>query len=403
MTRIVGITMVRNEQDIIEAFVRYHASFMTHLYVVDHLSTDQTPTILERLVNEGLPLTVSREMASEQRQSEVVTHLARHSLEPHNPDWIVPLDGDELLAANATPVGEIMGGLSANRVATVGWKTYVPTKDDATDKPSLFRRMRHRRSAEDELHRKILIPAPLLADTDLVIEQGNHGLRRPGDNASVRIDSVPAEGLYLAHFPIRGREQLRRKVLIGWPSHVARPARRIAEAFHWQALFERLLEPQPLTDAELSRIALSYSLPDEVAAHAKPVLEPFIGFEPLEELMDWPDADDTETTVASIARATELLAREIAGLKSTLSLENGTDNAALLSQIFELKTAVLESALESRRRDDRFLQLIADQMVEVDRHRREVENLRTELEIMRSSKSWRWTALLRRLEKLRRR
>ena len=53
--------MIKNDGDIVEAFVRHHAMLFDHLVVLDHSSTDNTPTILRALQQEGLPLTVMRD------------------------------------------------------------------------------------------------------------------------------------------------------------------------------------------------------------------------------------------------------------------------------------------------------------------------------------------------------
>ena len=59
--RLIGIAMVRNEADIIEAFVRHNLTVLDALVVVDHGSLDGTGEILALLQREGLPLRVMRD------------------------------------------------------------------------------------------------------------------------------------------------------------------------------------------------------------------------------------------------------------------------------------------------------------------------------------------------------
>ena len=59
MNRIVSITMVKNEADIVESFVRHTLSFSDAMLVMDHRSTDATGRILAALKAEGLPLQVN--------------------------------------------------------------------------------------------------------------------------------------------------------------------------------------------------------------------------------------------------------------------------------------------------------------------------------------------------------
>lgn len=45
----VGVSMVKNEEDIIEAFVRYNLRFLDHILVVDNGSSDSTLLILKKM------------------------------------------------------------------------------------------------------------------------------------------------------------------------------------------------------------------------------------------------------------------------------------------------------------------------------------------------------------------
>jgi glycosyltransferase involved in cell wall biosynthesis len=58
--RLITVTRVRNEDDIVEAFVRHHAVLVDHMILLDDGSTDRTPDILAALTAEGLPISVYR-------------------------------------------------------------------------------------------------------------------------------------------------------------------------------------------------------------------------------------------------------------------------------------------------------------------------------------------------------
>lgn len=53
---LYGAAMVRNEADIVEAFVRHSLTVLDGLLVVDHGSIDGTWKILDARVREGLPI-----------------------------------------------------------------------------------------------------------------------------------------------------------------------------------------------------------------------------------------------------------------------------------------------------------------------------------------------------------
>lgn len=51
--KIVSYTMVNNESEIIESFVRYNYNFLDEMFFVDNGCTDNTVIILHKLMEEG--------------------------------------------------------------------------------------------------------------------------------------------------------------------------------------------------------------------------------------------------------------------------------------------------------------------------------------------------------------
>ena len=96
MNSIVIVSMVRNEADVIESFVRHHLAVVDAIEIVDHASTDGTFEILEKLCAEGLPLTVLRYDGVAQVQAELLTQCMAQAFEA-GADLVLPLDGDEFL------------------------------------------------------------------------------------------------------------------------------------------------------------------------------------------------------------------------------------------------------------------------------------------------------------------
>jgi len=94
--RLVGVAMVRNEADIVEAFVRHNMTVVDALTVVDHGSVDGTTEILSALRAEVLALTVEPESELAQHQPEVLTRVARTAF-GRGADVVFPLDADEFL------------------------------------------------------------------------------------------------------------------------------------------------------------------------------------------------------------------------------------------------------------------------------------------------------------------
>jgi len=75
--KLVAVAMVRNEEDIVEAFVRHNLSVLDGMIVVDHGSADRTLAVLNALCAERLPLVVLRSDAAGYLQAEITTTAAR--------------------------------------------------------------------------------------------------------------------------------------------------------------------------------------------------------------------------------------------------------------------------------------------------------------------------------------
>ncbi len=89
--------MVRNESDIIEAFVRHNLTRLDGLFIVDHGSADDTVRILASLAREGLPVSVLANTMPGYAQVEITTLLVRHAFARTPADFVFPLDADEFI------------------------------------------------------------------------------------------------------------------------------------------------------------------------------------------------------------------------------------------------------------------------------------------------------------------
>src|SRR3954452_21266957 len=102
--KFIAISRVKNEVDIIEAFVRYHARYFDKLIILDDGSTDGTVDVLKSLRAAGLPLVLLQEAAVGYVQSDYMTKLLHMAVSQLGADWVAPLDADEFL--------ELKGGMT---------------------------------------------------------------------------------------------------------------------------------------------------------------------------------------------------------------------------------------------------------------------------------------------------
>ena len=97
MTHIIAITWARNEEDILETFIRHNAPYIDRMIIVLHRSIDSSKDILLKLIQEGYPLEIAENNTYAYRQSAALTTLMHEISHRKNPDWILPLDADEFL------------------------------------------------------------------------------------------------------------------------------------------------------------------------------------------------------------------------------------------------------------------------------------------------------------------
>jgi hypothetical protein len=94
--RLVGISVVRDEEDILEAFARHNLRYLDHLHVVAHRCRDGSEQILHSLRNEGLAVSIVRRHNEALRKADWLNELADQSFS-EGADAVVPLDADEFI------------------------------------------------------------------------------------------------------------------------------------------------------------------------------------------------------------------------------------------------------------------------------------------------------------------
>lgn len=194
-----GVSMVKDEADVVVGVMRHMADEVDHILVADNNSTDGTRDMLDTLSRE-LPMTVVDDPDPAYYQSQKMTQLANQA-HGMGAQWIVPFDADELWYS---PHGRVKELLATTRksVITADLYNHFATALDLED-PDPFRSLIWRQ------RRPMTLPKVAVRwDPAAVIHQGNHGVSHPhGDR--------PGIGLEIRHFPYRNSEQFVRKALNG--------------------------------------------------------------------------------------------------------------------------------------------------------------------------------------------
>jgi hypothetical protein len=201
--KLVAVSIVKNEADVIEAFVRHTGAWVDEHLIFDHDSTDGTREILSELVREGAALRLFGGTALANLQQDRSNHLARLAFSDMAADWVLPLDADEFLVSlDRTTLESALTRAPVDQPVSVALINYSPTTVDDAGETNPVKRIRHRQHGPASTH-KIFIPRSLGLRPDTVAGKGNHALfhqTRP-------VPAYPLTEVWLAHFALRSPQQ----------------------------------------------------------------------------------------------------------------------------------------------------------------------------------------------------
>lgn len=236
--KLVAVSVVKNEADIIEAFVRHTHAWVDHHLIFDHDSTDGTREILAALVREGLPLTLFRGDSVENLQQSRSNHLARLAFEQLAADWTLPLDADEILVAPSRAAFEqMLGAPDARQPVQLALHNYAPTTADNPAESNPVLRLVHRRRNPSSTV-KVFVPRALGLRPDIAAGKGNHVLFQANQPLAAR----PLEQAHLAHFALRSPEQQALRLLTAELQKLSRGRAHDGLDLHYRLGFQRFAE-----------------------------------------------------------------------------------------------------------------------------------------------------------------
>lgn len=125
--KIISFTMVNNESEIIESFIRYNYNFIDEMVIIDNGCTDNTMQIIFNLIKEGYKISVYDESLEAYNQYRLDNKYLTKIIAEKNPDLIIPLDADEFLTADSNP-RKLLEQLDLEKIHYVNWQWFVMTK-----------------------------------------------------------------------------------------------------------------------------------------------------------------------------------------------------------------------------------------------------------------------------------
>lgn len=205
---VVGITMVRDEADIIEHTIRHMAGQVDKLIVANNLSEDGTTDILLMLADE-LGVIVVDDPDPRFVQSKKMSGLAAQA-RVMGAEWVVPFDADELWTApNGTIAEFLIAQFPSVQVVNGEMWDHIATGLDDPDDPNPYTRIKYRAR-----ERYYMPKVAVRTHEKLVILPGNHAATHA--KQSLRKSS---ESLNIRHFRYRSPEQMVSKIRNGYEAH----------------------------------------------------------------------------------------------------------------------------------------------------------------------------------------
>lgn len=207
--KIVSFTMVNNESEIIESFIRYNYNFLDEMYIIDNGCTDNTIRILHNLKNDGYKIVIYDESLEAYDQFRLDNKYLNKIIEESNPDLIIPLDADEFIISDHKDPRREMEKLSLDKIYYVNWQWYVMTEKDDPKETFIPRRLKYclKRTvwnySDGTPVTKVILPARYFKEKKLTMSMGHHTVY--GDK-SIAIEEI--NNIKLAHYRAISEEQL---------------------------------------------------------------------------------------------------------------------------------------------------------------------------------------------------
>jgi hypothetical protein len=259
--RIISLSMVKNEQDIIEPFIRHNSRYVDFMIIIDNASADLTRRIALDCARELKTIVIADSEEFAYKQAERMTRLLHYCQSAFFAEFVLLLDADEFISALDRDAFErSLRTIPRDGVGSIPWRTFVITPNEmdrqVKDPPGS---LHYRRAMELPQAGKAVLRLDGAYRPDLHIRQGNHQVCAA---TGAPLPLTWLKDIQLLHFPVRSREQLVCKSVVGWMAYLARNpgARRENFGKQWRDAFDRVATTgaSGLSDNDLCEMSLHY-------------------------------------------------------------------------------------------------------------------------------------------------
>lgn len=266
MKKIVLVSMVKNEADIIESFVRHSLTYADELIIADHQSSDGTWEMLQKLRDEGLPLYLERLYRVELAHREVMNRLTREAIEHHGADIVLPFDADEFLVNTENDIScrQVLEALDPETLYALRWRDYEPLDASSGRDQFLLTRPCKRARAWSRGQKTIVGGHGYVHGRPYELIQGAHFGEYVDDGSAVPMVLAPL--VHTAHFHWRSPDQYATKVATSWLNNVTKYTVHTITASYLKGCFETLRRHEPVVSHTLLKDAETLDLSPYVKA-----------------------------------------------------------------------------------------------------------------------------------------
>lgn len=256
MTKVAIASMIKNECDIIELFLRINIREVDSIFLIDHNSTDATPIIVDLLIKEYPTISYTLHDNPSFLQAAVMTNAVRQIADLNLFDYIIPLDADEFIASknqNQSIRNILKNHIDKDQIGLIPWATYCPINDHYfKSKAPLYEDFRKRKKEFNQFY-KVAIGNEFAKNC--FIAEGNHFATNQKYTSPTSI--LP---IYIQHTPIRSAEQIIRKTVLGSHTMALKHTRSNNEGLHWDLMAKKIRQQNYiLSFEELQEMSFAYA------------------------------------------------------------------------------------------------------------------------------------------------
>jgi len=225
-------------------------------------SKDNTREIIQKLIDEGLPIFFADEVEVK-RYVHAKPAITKLAVSKYDADLVIPLDADEFLThTSGINPRDVLESLHEDVEYQAPWRTYVYEKDPDIGLGFLPNNFSHYRNPALDVLNKAIASKALINEKQACFIPGAHFLEYPYEyQGSIPIEVHPE--LRFSHFPIRSKTQLLTKVIPNWICKWREPFPvRGGDGFQLGDVWDELKENGDISHEYIKWHSLRYSVPE---------------------------------------------------------------------------------------------------------------------------------------------